>query len=83
MIVLGGLVALAGAFAFAAIGVIVIVGIQHTLRTRVIPRFTIMQNPPAIRIASLLYVVVVAALPTTLALLTAWQLITMMMRVWR
>jgi hypothetical protein len=83
MNVLGGLIAFAAALVFAAIGIIVIVGIRHTLRTRVIPRFTIMQNPPATRIASLLYIIVVAALPTTLTLLTAWQLIAMVMRVWR
>lgn len=82
MNVLGGFVALAGALAFAAIGIIVIVALQHTIRTRVIPRFTIMQNPPAIRITSLLYVIVVAALPTTLTLLTAWQLIALVIRVW-
>ena len=82
MNLIGGFVALAGAVAFAAISIIVVIGIQHTLRTRVIPRFTIMQTPPPIRIASLLYVVVVAALPTSLGLLTAWQLIKMMLRVW-
>ena len=80
---IGGFVAFGGAVAFAAISIIVIIGIQHTLRTRVIPRFTIMQTPPPIRIASIIYVIVVAALPTTLALLTAWQLIKMMLRVWR
>ncbi len=80
---IGGFVAFGGAIAFAVISIIVLVGIQHTLRTRVIPRFTIMQTPPPIRIASIIYVIVVAALPTTLALLTAWQLIKMMLRVWR
>jgi hypothetical protein len=78
----GGFVAFGGAIAFAAISVIVIIGIQHTLRTRVIPRFTIMQTPPSIRIASIIYLIIVAALPTTLALLTAWQLIAVMMRAW-
>jgi hypothetical protein len=82
MNILGGLIAFAAALVFAAIGIIVIVGIRHTIRTRVIPRFTIMQNPPAVRIASLLYIIVVVALPTTLTLLTAWQLIAMAMRVW-
>jgi hypothetical protein len=52
------------------------------LRTRVIPRFTVMQTPPTIRIASLIYVIVVAALPTILGLLTAWELVKMVMRVW-
>ena len=78
----GGLVALASAVAFAAISIIVVIGVQHTLRTRVIPRFTIMQTPPRIRIASLLYVIVIAVLPASLGLLTAWQLIKMMLRVW-
>lgn len=82
MNIIGGFVALGGAVAFAAISIIVIIGVQHTLRTRVIPRFTIMQTPQPIRIASLIYVIVVAALPTTLALLTAWQLIKMLLRVW-
>ena len=82
MNIIGGLVALGAAVAFAAISIIVIIGVQHTLRTRVIPRFTIMQTPPPTRVASLIYVIVVAALPTGLGLLTAWQLIKMMLRVW-
>jgi hypothetical protein len=82
MNIIGGLVALGAAVAFAAISIIVIIGVQHTLRTRVVPRFTVMQTPPTIRIASLIYVIVVAALPTSLGLLTAWQLIKMMLRVW-
>jgi hypothetical protein len=82
MNIIGGFVALGGAVAFAAISIIVIIGVQHTLRTRVIPRFTIMQTPPRTRVASLIYVIVVAALPTSLGLLTAWQLIKMMLRVW-
>ena len=79
---IGGLVAFGSAVAFAAISIIVILGVQHTLRTRVIPRFTVMQTPPTIRIASLIYVIVVAALPTILGLLTAWELVKMVMRVW-
>ncbi|NBU64727.1 MAG: hypothetical protein EBS29_09535 [Chloroflexia bacterium] len=82
MNVVGGFVALAAAIVFAAISISVIVGIQHTLRTRVIPRFRIMQTAQPTRWASLLYVIVVAALPTSLGLLTAWQLIKMMLRVW-
>lgn len=82
MNILGGLIAFAAALVFAAIGIIVIVGIRHTIRTRVIPRFTVMQTPPTIRIASLIYVIVVAALPTILGLLTAWELVKMVMRVW-
>lgn len=79
---IAGLIALASAIAFAAIGIIVIVGIRHTLRTRVVPRFTIMQTPPRIRTASLIYIIVVAGLPTILTLLTAWQLIGLMLRAW-
>jgi len=82
MNIIGGLISLGAAVVFAAISIIVILGVQHTLRTRVIPRFTVMQTPPPIRIASLIYVIVVAALPTILGLLTAWELVKMVMRVW-
>ncbi|MCX6016223.1 MAG: hypothetical protein NT020_11660 [Chloroflexales bacterium] len=80
---LGGIVALGAGLTFAALSIIVIIGVQHTLRTRVVPRFTIMQTPARIRKASIIYVIVVAALPTTLGLLTAWQLIAMMVRIWK
>ena len=77
MTILGIIIAVVAALVFAAIGVGVVVGIQYTLRTRMIPRFKIMGNRPTTRIASRLYVIVLAILPATLALYTAWQIITM------
>ena len=80
MLIMGIIISLASALAFAAIGVLVINGIQHTLRTRFVKRMHIMQTPTAIRWGSVVYVIVVAALPATLALLTAWQLVALVQR---
>jgi hypothetical protein len=41
------------------------------------PRFKIMGNRPATRVFSIIYVIVLASLPATLAIYTAWQIITM------
>lgn len=78
MIITGVFIAIAAAVVFAAIGFGVIGGIQYTIRTRLMPRFKIMGTRPGVRIFSIFYVIVLAGLPTTLALYTAWQIITML-----
>lgn len=77
MTIIGILIAVVAAIVFAAIGFGVVGGIQYTLRTRMIPRFKIMGNRPATRVFSLVYVIILASLPATLALYTAWQIINM------
>ena len=77
MTIIGILIAVVAAIVFAAIGFGVVGGIQYTLRTRMIPRFKIMGNRPATRVFSIVYVIVLASLPATLAIYTAWQIITM------
>ena len=77
MTIIGILIAVVAAIVFAAIGFGVVGGIQYTLRTRMIPRFKIMGNRPATRVFSLVYVIILASLPATLAIYTAWQIITM------
>jgi hypothetical protein len=80
MLILGIIISLGAALAFAAIGVLIINGIQHTLRTRFVKRMRIMNTPTPIQWGSIVYVIVVAALPTTLTLLTAWQLVALVQR---
>lgn len=77
MIIAGILISLIAAALFAAIGFGVIGGIQYTIRTRMFPRFKIMGTRPSTRIFSVIYVIVLASLPATLAIYTAWQIITM------
>jgi hypothetical protein len=77
MTALGIIISILAAGFFAAIGVGVVAGIQYTVRNRMIPRFTIMGNRRTTRIFSVLYVIVLAALPASLAIYTAWQIITM------
>jgi hypothetical protein len=83
MMVLGTLITLAAAGAFALIALGIFVGIPYTLRTRVASRFRIMQNTLRTRVGSILYFVVIAALPAILSLLTAIELVKLLDRVWR
>jgi hypothetical protein len=82
MMMIGILIALAAALVFAALGLLIINGIQHTIRTRLRARMQIMQLPRAQQIGSILYVIVVASLPATLALLTAWQIFQVVRTLW-
>lgn len=82
MTMLGTLIALGAACAFAAIAVGIMVGIPYTLRTRVASRFRIMQNSLSTRIGSVVYFALVAMLPALLALWTAYELWLMVVRVW-
>lgn len=83
MIVVGTLIALGAGLVFALIASGVIVGIQYTMRTRMASRFRIMHNSTRTRVGSIVYVASVAALPTTLAILTAIELWHLVGRVWR
>ncbi len=77
MILVGILISMVAALVFAAIGFGVIASIQYTLRTRMAPRFKIMGTKPATRVFSVVYVIVLASLPATLAIYTALQIIRM------
>ncbi|MEY3989224.1 MAG: hypothetical protein RI985_305 [Chloroflexota bacterium] len=77
MIIIGVIISLLAAAVFAAIGFGIVTGIQYTIRTRMMPRFKIMGNRPATRVFSVIYVIVLASLPATLAIYTAWQIIAM------
>lgn len=77
MIIVGIIISVIAAIVFAAIGFGVISSIQYTIRTRMMPRFKIMGNRPATRLFSIIYVIILASLPTTLAIYTAWQIIAM------
>ncbi|MFM7678200.1 MAG: hypothetical protein ACKO83_05055 [Roseiflexaceae bacterium] len=83
MMVLGTLITLAAAGAFALIALGVLFGVPYTLRTRVASRFRIMQNSLRTRIGTILYFALIAALPTILSLLTAIELVKLLGRVWR
>jgi hypothetical protein len=82
MLILGTLIALAAALVFAALGVLVVNGIQHTIRTRLRARMRIMQLSRMQQIGSIVYVIVVASLPATLAWLTAWQIFHVVSALW-
>lgn len=82
MTVIGTVIALAAALAFAAIAVGIIVGVPYTLRTRVASRFRIMQHSLPTRIGSVAYFVAIATLPAVLALWAAYELWLMVVRVW-
>jgi len=77
MIIVGIIISIIAAIVFAAIGFGVVGGIHYTIRNRMMPRFKIMGNRPATRVFSIIYVIVLASLPATLAIYTAWQIITM------
>lgn len=77
MIIVGIVISIIAAIIFAAIGFGVVGGIQYTIRNRMLPRFKIMGNRPATRVFSIIYVIVLASLPASLAIYTAWQIITM------
>ena len=83
MMVLGTLITLAAAGAFALIALGIIFGIPYTLRTRVASRFRIMKNSMRTRVGSILYFLVIAALPAMLSLLTVIELVKLLDRVWR
>lgn len=82
MIIIGTLIAVAAAVVFAVLGLLVVNGIQHTIRTRLRDRMRIMQLSRTQQIGSVLYVIVVASLPATLALLTAWQIMRVVGNLW-
>ncbi len=79
---LGTIITIGAAVAFAAIALGVIVGIPYTIRTRMASRFRITHAPVYTRVGSIVYVLCAAALPTLLALLTTYELWQMLSRIW-
>lgn len=79
---LGTIITIGAAIAFAFIALGIIVGIPYTIRTRMASRFRITHAPAHTRVGSTLYVLLVAAFPTTLAVLTTYELWQMLNRIW-
>ncbi len=82
MMNLGVLIAIAAAIVFLVVAFYVWNGVFDTIATKVLPRFTIMQDHFLSRVGTLVYLVLVASLPATLATLTTIKLIAMMRSAW-
>ena len=82
MMNLGVLIAIAAAVVFLVVAFFVWNGVFDTIATKVLPRFTIMQDHFLTRVGTLVYLVLVASLPATLATLTTIKLIAMMRSAW-
>ena len=82
MMNLGVLIAIAAAIVFLVVAFFVWNGVFDTIATKVLPRFTIMQDHFLSRVGTLVYLVLVASLPATLATLTTIKLIAMMRSAW-
>ena len=78
MMTLGVLVAIAVAVMFLGIAFFVWNGVFDTLAAKVLPRFIINQEHFLTRVGTLVYVVLIASLPATLAMLTTLKLVAMM-----
>ena len=78
MMTLGVLVAIAVAVMFLGIAFFVWNGVFDTLAAKVLPRFIINQEHYLTRVGTLVYVVLIASLPATLAMLTTLKLVAMM-----
>ena len=82
MMTAGVLIALAAGVVFLAVAFFVWNGVFDTIANKVLPRFTIMQDHFLTRVGTLVYIVLVASLPATLAMLTTLKLIAMMRSAW-
>ena len=82
MMTLGVLVAIAVAVMFLGMAFFVWNGVFDTLAAKVLPRFIINQEHFLTRVGTLVYVVLIASLPATLAMLTTLKLVAMMRSAW-
>jgi hypothetical protein len=82
MMTAGVLIAMATGVVFLAVAFFVWNGVFDTIANKVLPRFTIMQDHFLTRVGTLVYIVLVASLPATLAMLTTLKLIAMMRSAW-
>ena len=82
MMTAGVLIAMATGEVFLAVACFGWNGVFDTIANKVLPRFTIMQDHFLTRVGTLVYIVLVASLPATLAMLTTLKLIAMMRSAW-
>ena len=78
MMTLGVLIAIAVAVMFLGMAFFVWNGVFDTLAAKVLPRFIINQEHFLTRVGTLVYFVLIASLPATLAMLTTLKLVAMM-----
>lgn len=82
MMTLGVLIAIAVAVMFLGMAFFVWNGVFDTLAAKVLPRFIINQEHFLTRVGTLVYVVLIASLPATLAMLTTLKLVAMVRGAW-
>jgi hypothetical protein len=82
MMTIGVLIAIAAGIVFLVVAFFVWNGVFDTIAGKVLPRFTIMQDHFVTRVGTLVYIILVASLPATLAMLTTLKLIAMMRSAW-
>ena len=82
MMTAGVLIAIAAGVVFLMVAFFVWNGVFDTIANKVLPRFTIMQDHFLTRVGTMVYIVLVASLPATLAMLTTLKLIAMMRNAW-
>ena len=82
MMTLGVLIVIASAVMFLGVAFFVWNGVFDTIATKVLPRFINNQEHFLTRVGSMVYVVLIASLPATLAMLTTLKLIAMMRSAW-
>jgi len=82
MMTLGVLIAIPIAVMFLGMAFFVWNGVFDTIAAKVLPRFIINQEHFLTRVGTLVYVVLIASLPATLAMLTTLKLVAMMRSAW-
>lgn len=82
MMTFGVLIAIAVAVMFLGMAFFVWNGVFDTLAAKVLPRFIINQEHFLTRVGTLVYVVLIASLPATLAMLTTLKLVAMVRSAW-
>ncbi|MFM2309357.1 MAG: hypothetical protein RLY87_1478 [Chloroflexota bacterium] len=82
MMTIGVLIALTAGLVFLVVAFFVWNGVFDTIAQKVLPRFTIMQDHFITRVGTMVYIVLVASLPATLAMLTTLKIIAMARAAW-
>lgn len=82
MMTIGVLIALAAGIVFLIVAFFVWNGVFDTIAQKVLPHFTIMQDHFLTRVGTMVYIVLVASLPATLAMLTTLKIIAMVRTAW-
>ncbi|MFM2032150.1 MAG: hypothetical protein RLZZ297_915 [Chloroflexota bacterium] len=82
MMTLGVLIAIAAGVVFLGVAFFVWNGVFDSIAATVLPRFVVMNDHLLTRIGSILYIVALASLPATLAMLTTLKIVAMVRSVW-